>query len=353
MVDRTPDSELSPGALLQRSRQRYGWSIEDVADELKLLPYVVEAIEQDDYSQMAGWTYAVGYLRSYAKLVGVGIDEAIKANESLMPQKNDGPGTLTHRTAGRVSIPISLSWVVTVVVVFIVVGGLGATYWKRANEEERIVLDNQTTATETESALATASSVEESLASGISSLDSGLGSIANNGPIGNDPAGETTLTQNKISNKVVESSIGSKVIVNADAVQKQLALLTVANMDTRIIGSLRTTMLEESKAKTLSDDIEYDPIRNLGSNDSDRSNARVFELFFDEGSWVDVRDSRDQQLLRDNMPAGTAVQLEGEPPFTIFIGNAAGVRYLYRGTEKHAPASGNSLFGRFQLGAIE
>ena len=136
MVERTPDSELTPGALLQRSRQRYGWSIEDVADELKLLPYVVEAIEQDDYSQMAGWTYAVGYLRSYAKLVGVGIDEAIKANESLMPQKNDGPGTLTHRTAGRVSIPISLSWVVTVVVVFIVVGGLGQPIGKEQTRKK-------------------------------------------------------------------------------------------------------------------------------------------------------------------------------------------------------------------------
>ena len=77
MVQRTPDSELTPGALLQRSRQRYGWSIEDVADELKLLPYVIEAIEQDDYSQTAGWTYAVGYLRGYAKLVGIDIDSTI------------------------------------------------------------------------------------------------------------------------------------------------------------------------------------------------------------------------------------------------------------------------------------
>jgi cytoskeleton protein RodZ len=302
---------------------------------------------------MAGWTYAVGYLRSYAKLVGVGIDEAIKANESLMPQKNDGPGTLTHRTVGRVSIPISLSWVVTVVVVFIVVGGLGATYWKRANEEERLVLDNQTAATEIESPPATGSSTDESLALGISSPDSELDSIANNGSIGKDPAGEATLTQSRVSNKVVESSIEPKVIANSDVVQRQLASLTLASMDTRIIGSLRTTMLEQPEAKTLSDEFEHNPKRNLGSNDSDRSNARVFELFFDQGSWVDVRDSRDQQLLRDNMPAGTAVQLEGEPPFTIFVGNAAGVRYLYLGIERNAPASGNSLFGRFQLGSIE
>ena len=96
MAERTPDYELTPGALLRRSRQRYGWSVEDVADELKLLPYVVEAIEQDNYTQMAGWTYAVGYLRGYAKLVGVNIESAIAEHASLLPQKEDGPGTLTY-----------------------------------------------------------------------------------------------------------------------------------------------------------------------------------------------------------------------------------------------------------------
>ena len=142
MAERTPDYELTPGALLRRSRQRYGWSVEDVADELKLLPYVVEAIEQDNYSQMAGWTYAVGYLRGYAKLVGVNIESAIGEHASLLPQKEDGPGTLTHRTGAKVAIPISFSWVVTAVVVIVVVGGISATYWKRSNDADRVVLES-------------------------------------------------------------------------------------------------------------------------------------------------------------------------------------------------------------------
>ena len=142
MAERTPDYELTPGALLRRSRQRYGWSVEDVADELKLLPYVVEAIEQDNYTQMAGWTYAVGYLRGYAKLVGVNIESAIAEHASLLPQKEDGPGTLTYRTGAKVAIPISLSWVMAAVVVIVVVGGISATYLKRANDADRVVLES-------------------------------------------------------------------------------------------------------------------------------------------------------------------------------------------------------------------
>ncbi|MBL09753.1 MAG: hypothetical protein CL402_04400 [Acidiferrobacteraceae bacterium] len=143
MADRKVDSDLTPGELLRRSRQRVGWSIEEVADELNLLPAVVESIENDNYSEMAGWTYVVGYLRSYAKLVGISIDEAILTHKTLLPQKEDAPGTLTHRSGSRLSIPISLSWIVTAAVVIVVFGGLIATYWQRSIQEDRVLVDTR------------------------------------------------------------------------------------------------------------------------------------------------------------------------------------------------------------------
>ena len=76
-------------------------------------------------------------------------------------------------------------------------------------------------------------------------------------------------------------------------------------------------------------------------------------LFFDQGSWADIRDARSRQLLRESVRAGTTVRLEGDPPFTVFVGNARGVRYLYRDEEKTAPAFGVGLFGRFQVGVLE
>ncbi len=143
MPERKVDTELTPGALLRRSRQRYGWSIDDVADELNLLPQLIESIENDDYEKMAGWTYVVGYLRSYAKLVSINIEEAISTHKNLLPQKEDGPGTLTHRSAARLSIPISFSWIVSVAVVAVVFGGLIATYWQRSNQDDRILVEGR------------------------------------------------------------------------------------------------------------------------------------------------------------------------------------------------------------------
>ena len=73
----------TPGELLRGARQLYGWSVEEVAVELNLLPYIIQALENDDYDQLAGWTYVVGYLRSYGKLVSVNVESAIKQHENI------------------------------------------------------------------------------------------------------------------------------------------------------------------------------------------------------------------------------------------------------------------------------
>jgi len=73
-------------------------------------------------------------------------------------------------------------------------------------------------------------------------------------------------------------------------------------------------------------------------------------LYFEEGSWADVRDSTGSQLLRENVAAGNNVQLEGQPPFLIFLGNANHVSFRYLGDTRAAPTVGDALFGRFNVG---
>ena len=76
------NTAATPGELLRGARQLYGWSVEEVADELNLLPYIVQALENDDYDQLAGWTYVVGYLRSYGKLVSVNVESGCQTGSS-------------------------------------------------------------------------------------------------------------------------------------------------------------------------------------------------------------------------------------------------------------------------------
>lgn len=365
MAERTPDYDLTPGALLRRSRQRYGWSVEDVADELKLLPYVVEAIEQDNYSQMAGWTYAVGYLRGYAKLVGVNIESAIAENATLLPQKENAPGTLTYRTGMKVAIPISLTWVMTAVVVIVVVGGVSATYWKRANDADRVVLESivseeQPTPVQKlpeipkETPVAAVSD-EISVASiEVQSDVAGQQSHVNQDPLAASGQMRFETESNDASRIAFEANIEDSVLI--EVVDRQLSL---ADIDTRIIGSLSAAAVDDMAASSAplkevetssGSELGFDTEQAMGGSEL---YVRALLLLFDQSSWADVRDAGGRQLLRESVRAGTRVQLEGDPPFTVFVGNARGVRYVYLGEEKTAPVFGEGLFGRFQVGVSD
>ncbi len=142
MAESDANAKPSPGAILRAARELQGWSVDEVAAELNLLPEVVEALEHDDYSLTAGWTYAVGYLRNYARLAGVSVDRAIADRKELLPPKEDGPGTMTEALKNRKQpIPIHYRWVVTAAVLLFVFGGLYAAWINRSTDVERARID--------------------------------------------------------------------------------------------------------------------------------------------------------------------------------------------------------------------
>lgn len=74
--------ELTPGLLLSRARLAKRLTQEAVAEKLKLSTQWVKDIENNDYSYAGALIYAQGYLRSYARLVGVSEESVLDAFES-------------------------------------------------------------------------------------------------------------------------------------------------------------------------------------------------------------------------------------------------------------------------------
>ena len=72
------ESTKSPGALLQTLRLRNEWSVEDVASDLNLQVKVIEALEIDDYSELPETTFVRGYIRAYARLLGIREEEVLE-----------------------------------------------------------------------------------------------------------------------------------------------------------------------------------------------------------------------------------------------------------------------------------
>ena len=57
----------APGAALAAAREAMGLTVEQVADQLKLAPRQVLAIEQDDYDALPNRAVTRGFIRAYAK----------------------------------------------------------------------------------------------------------------------------------------------------------------------------------------------------------------------------------------------------------------------------------------------
>ena len=80
-IERSEEQQLdndiaSVGVLLKRARLDLGLTIEEVADRLKLRVTVVREIE-DNCCDDGQTTFIRGYIRSYAKLLGLDADEIL------------------------------------------------------------------------------------------------------------------------------------------------------------------------------------------------------------------------------------------------------------------------------------
>jgi cytoskeleton protein RodZ len=66
----------------------------------------------------------------------------------------------------------------------------------------------------------------------------------------------------------------------------------------------------------------------------------VLNLTFDESSWTEITDARGERLFYDLGTVGRRVTLRGEPPFSVVLGNAGGVRLELNGEEYEIPTVG-------------
>ena len=65
------------GLRLARARHRLRLSVDDLADQTRVRPHVIEAMEVDDFSACGGDVYARGHLRATARILGIDGDELV------------------------------------------------------------------------------------------------------------------------------------------------------------------------------------------------------------------------------------------------------------------------------------
>jgi cytoskeleton protein RodZ len=134
----TPDNQGGhPGRVLAAQREAMGWTVEQVADQLKLAVRQVVALEAGDYASLPSPAVTRGFVRAYAKLVRVdpaplvaqiAIESQAPAEANPAAVRRPSPASFSQAKfpshGKRSSLP--LGWIAAVVVV---VAAAGAA-WK-------------------------------------------------------------------------------------------------------------------------------------------------------------------------------------------------------------------------------
>lgn len=99
-------TRTNPGETLRQARESKNWSLPDVALRLNLTTTSLGYVESGDFDKLPGHTFARGYIRAYAKLMG--LDQTALVSQFDQYTGTDGKGSDVH-ALGRIEEPVRLS----------------------------------------------------------------------------------------------------------------------------------------------------------------------------------------------------------------------------------------------------
>lgn len=82
-------TEIPGGTLLRGARERRGLSVADVAKRTRIADRWINAIEEGRLDELPAPVFAIGYIRSYARTVGLDPGEIVERFRSCGPQRDD------------------------------------------------------------------------------------------------------------------------------------------------------------------------------------------------------------------------------------------------------------------------
>ena len=93
----------SPGCRLRGARQMRRLSVEQAAAQLHLSTQIVLALERDDYSAVQGQVFVIGYLRNYARLVMLDPEPLLATYRASLPETASSLAAPVRRALPRLS----------------------------------------------------------------------------------------------------------------------------------------------------------------------------------------------------------------------------------------------------------
>lgn len=282
------------GATLRAARENNNISVSHIAETLKLSIDIIENIEASNTAVLPPAAFTCGYIRSFAKLVEVNEEEAVHLyNQSIGVESFDAALSVTsdlptQATSNDLSMRVaSYSLGLVAVVLFVV-------WFQSTQEESEVPVVNIES---TEAPVVNVESSEVLVNESVASEDRDL------------TISELPLIEEAPVEIVTESNVesDSNLIVSDITVIETNELVASDEVD--------TDELKKDKIITLSK--KANPVASSGTD--------VVVLTAKDDCWVEISDANNQLLYFSLLKKGEITQLQGQEPFSVFLGKANSV----------------------------
>ncbi|SFX17559.1 RodZ domain-containing protein [Marinospirillum alkaliphilum] len=283
-----------PGELLKKAREARGLSQAEVARKLNFMPTYVPALENEDFSQLHSTTFIKGYIRAYARFVGINPEEVLNCFAAHYPEmhkeeKIQPVETLKPEKSSHLIFKLFTLVVIAALITIIIL------WWQSRSTETLPEVTSQEVQVET--------------------LD-----------------GQTILAPITLAEPEPEPPTPEAAATGSP--ELSVSQPTVAPPAPSVTTAPRTT-IGTGETSTGPTQPEVAPVRTITGDPAlaTLGNGRLVALTFTGDCWLEVRDNTDRILHANLMRAGDAILLEGEPPFRMVFGYGHVAEVFYRGTQ--------------------
>ncbi|AGM43722.1 RodZ domain-containing protein [Aeromonas hydrophila] len=294
---------VGPGQLLRNAREQLGWTREQVASRIHLRLTLIAAIESDTYDKHTSHTFIRGYLRTYAKLVGIPEETILAAYDKLGLTPPDNIDMQSFSRRSRQQANDSRLKVVTWLVILVLIALSVAWWWQ--STARRSAGDEALAATE-------------------------MGATSNTPSATVPPAVD-------VADPVVAPATSAAAATSADPVASAAA--TTLPVDAS--SAVATTAVVSSAATATQ------PAADAAA--SEPAKVPQLKMSFTADCWLDVKDAKGKTLFSGLKKANDELVLEGPEPLKFIIGAPMAVNIEYQGKSIDMSRYNNGRTARLSL----
>lgn len=274
---------VGPGALLRAGRESRRLAPQDIADTLNLALRVVEDVEAENWVRLPGPAFTRGYLRAYARLLEIDPDEVMQAFDAAVGRRGGdevavagamhhgrqrGFEDLLQKHPGAVLGGAVAAVICAVLIVLLAV-------WPEATDE--------------------------------SAAAAPPGAVI-------DPIMPRPLVNESVRERDSRDTAES---VLADIAASEAAPLS------QVSAGIGAAKLQDSATLDGGSTVN---VRRISANGEDR-----LSFVFTDNCWVEIKDPQGATSYGDLGKSGSTLELVGQAPFRILLGNAPGVSLQFNG----------------------